>query len=364
MNVTGTLSRYFGRQFLMWFCLLLFVLLLLIYLIDTVELLRRAAGKPEVTLGLVLRMGLFKLPGIGQQIIPFAVLFSAMFTFWRLTRSNELVVARAAGISVWQFLSPVLAAAILVGVVKVTVVNPVGALLIAEFNRLEERYLKGHTSSFDVSGTGLWLRQANGRDHYLMHAMSIEPDKAELKQILLMRFQDNDRYVARIDAASARLLDGRWEIRDGWMRQPNRPPRRVAVQEIPTELTLDRIEESFAPPETISFWALPRFIQTMEATGFSAIRHRLHFQSLLSQPFLYCAMVLLAAAFSMRQTRRGGALAMVSVGVTTGFVLFIVTDIVLSLGVTESIPALMAAWTPAAVSLLLGATALFHLEDG
>jgi len=84
-----------------------------------------------------------------------------VFTFWRLTRSNELVVARAIGVSVWQFLSPILVAAILIGVLKVGMINPIGAALVAEFDRLEMRYLRGHGNALDVSHAGIWLRQAS-----------------------------------------------------------------------------------------------------------------------------------------------------------------------------------------------------------
>ena len=74
---------------------------------------------------------------------------------------------------------------------------------------------------------------------------------------------------------------------------------------IDTELTLDRIQESFASPETMSFWDLPEFIETLEAAGFSARKHRLHWHSILAGPLLLCAMVLIAATFSLRLTRRG-----------------------------------------------------------
>ncbi len=358
------LSRYFGRQFLSWFCVLLTILLMIVLVIDTVELLRRAAGKPEVTVALVLRMALFKLPGVGQQMVPFVVLFSSMFTFWRFTRSNELVVARSAGVSVWQFMAPVLFSTFMIGVLKVTVVNPLSSTLLAEYNRMEDFHLKRHNSAFDVSHSGLWVRQGSDEDKYMIHADSVVPGSGELRRVMVFRFAEHDRYVSRLDSASARLVPGNWVITDGLLREPNRPERQVSQTTIPTELTLERIEENFAPPETISFWSLRQFITIMETTGFSAIRHRLYYQSLLSQPFLYCAMVLLAATFSLRQTRRGGALWMVSGGLLTGFSLFIATDVTLTLGISEAIPVALAAWAPAFISLLLGITALLYLEDG
>ena len=107
----STLSRYLARVYTLNFLGLTAGLLGIVYLFDTVELLRRASKFSDVPLGLVLQMGLFKLPEVGQLTLPFAVLFSAMMTFWQLTRKHELVIVRAAGLSVWQFLGPVVGVA-------------------------------------------------------------------------------------------------------------------------------------------------------------------------------------------------------------------------------------------------------------
>jgi lipopolysaccharide export system permease protein len=77
-----------------------------------------------------------------------------------------------------------------------------------------------------------------------------------------------------------------------------------------------------------------------------------------------CAMVLIAATFTLRLTRRGGTTLLIAGGVAVGFILFFLTDVVFALGRNASIPVVLAAWTPAGVSVLLGLALLFHLEDG
>jgi lipopolysaccharide export system permease protein len=362
--MSPTLSAYIGRQFLLWFAGMMLAILAIVFLLDTVELLRRAAGKPDATFWVVVRMGLFKLPAMAQEAFPFIVLFSAMFTFWRLTRSQELVVARAVGVSAWQFLAPVLVLAPLIGAFQITVVNPVGSVLVAQFERMEDRYLRGRANELAVARSGLWLREVTDEGQFLVHAGSVTPGSQELRDVVIFELEGDEEFVSRVDAPSATLEDGYWVVRDGWYNRPDHLPELLAEHRVPTDLTFARIAESLAPPETMSFWELPGFIATLEATGISAVRHRLHYQSLLAQPVLFCAMVLFAAAFSLRQTRRGGTLLMVAGGVVTGFVLFLLSDVVLAFGVSETIPVPMAAWAPAAASLLIGIAALLHLEDG
>ena len=55
---------------------------------------------------------------------------------------------------------------------------------------------------------------------------------------------------------------------------------------------------------------------------------------------------------------------MVAAGMTTGFLLLMLTDVVTAYGIAQTIPVPMAAWTPALVSLLVGTATLLHLEDG
>lgn len=365
MQMTSALFSYLSRLFVMNFLALLLVLLSVVYLFDTVELLRRAAARPDITLGLMARLSVLKLPDVGQQIFPFAILFSAIFTFWRLTRRNELIIIRSAGFSVWQFLLPALLAAFAIGVVKITVINPVSALLLSRYETLESQYLKGQDSLIDISENGLWLRQTdNDTGYVIIHAQNLNAQLWTLRDTIVFFFDNHDKLRFRIDAQNAQLNDGYWDLQTVVVNKPQEPPQTAPNYRLPTELTAQKIEESFAPAATLSFWHIPGFIKTLEETGFSAVRLRMHYQSLLAQPLLFCAMVLLAAAVSMRPPRQQGTLFMIIAGVLIGFFLFFLDSFLQAFGVSQKLPVYLAAWTPAVISLLLGIATLLHLEDG
>jgi len=343
-----------------------FGLLALVFLLDVIELLRRAASKPHVTFAIVLQMGLLKLPHMGQLLFPFAVLFGGMTSFWRLTRSHELAVTRAAGISVWQFLLPVLLLAFMLGVFKVTLFNPLSSTTLARFQTLEASNLKGQKSILALSKSGLWLRQGISGGHAVVHARNIlqQEDRVELLNTITFLYQGQDAFVGRIDAERAFLGDGFWRMENAWINTPEAPPIHKDEYWLETDLTLARIQDNFASPATMSFWKLPEFIQTLDEAGFSAIRHRLQFHSLLASPLLMCAMVLIAATFTLRHARRGATTFVIASGVLTGFILYFFSDVVYALGLSESIPVTLAAWSPSGVALMLGLAMLLHLEDG
>ena len=366
MSLSPILSVYIGRSFLLSFLVVFSVFLGIIYLFDTVELMRRGANDP-IGLGTTLQMGLLKLPHMGQQAFPFAVLFGGMAAFWRLTRSSELVVARAAGVSAWQFLFPVLLVALGLGIFKIAAFSPLSAALLGRFDRLETQYFKGQSSLLSVSPTGLWLRQASDIDQSVIHAtnVTISERGIVLGEVTIFVNEGADKFLQRIDAKRATLEDGFWHLDEVTITERDKElPQILPEHWIATDITPNNINESFAPPETMSFWDLPSFIGSLDRAGFSALRHRLYWHSMLAAPLLLCAMVLIAATFTLKQSRRGNPTYVVVGGVLTGFVLFFLSDIVFALGMRASIPVALAAWTPSGVSTLLGLALVFHLEDG
>ena len=364
MLFQNTISRYLARQYLIWLVGVLVVFSFLISIFDIVELLRRGSGKEEVTIGLILQMAALKLPLLIQDLAPFIILISAMLAFWRLAKANELVVARAAGLSPWEIVGPVISIVLLVGIGQVTVLNPVGSQLNAQFERIETQYFRRQDSQLALSPTGFWLRQSTDQGVTVIYAKSVSGAELEIRNVMVLVLDSRERFLSRVDAETGVLGNGVWILRNA--QQSNGSGHRTVseVMTIPTDMTLDRIRESFASADTISFWELPEFIDTLRDAGFNAVEHRLRFHTLLSTPLLLCAMVLAAAIFSLRASQRLGAAYMVVGGISIGFVFFFITKIVNAIGLSAEIPVLLAAWIPAGVMTMLALSALLHLEDG
>ncbi len=366
MRLSGTFSYYIGRQFLVGVAMVFLIFVATIFVFDAVEMMRRGSGpgRELATLGVLLQMAMLRIPFMAQKILPFAALVAGLWTFARMTRTHELVVARSAGVSVWQFLLPNLVLALILGIFVMTVFNPLSAAMVSRYEQMDAKYLRGKSSLLALSPSGIWLRQNDGDRQSVIHAQHLSQEDLTLHDVIIFHFQENDQFTGRIDADEARLEDGRWALMDAVLTGPDQPAQFRDTYEVPTKLTINQIEDSFAPPETLSFWALPAFIDVLEASGFSAVRHRLHWHSLLSGPLLLCAMMLIAATFSLRFSRGGGTWILIAAGILTGFVLYFVSDLVLALGLSGKIPAVLAAWIPAGVFTLIGVASLFHMEDG
>jgi lipopolysaccharide export system permease protein len=133
---------------------------------------------------------------------------------------------------------------------------------------------------------------------------------------------------------------------------------------LPSDLTAERIRDSFGTPSAIGFWDLRAILPTLRTPGFSAQSYRLWFQMELAQPLLMMAMVLIAAGFTMRPTRFGGTGRMVLYAMLAGFAIFFLRNFAQALGETGQIPILVAAWSPPLAAVLFSLGLLLHLEDG
>jgi lipopolysaccharide export system permease protein len=363
MNWSMTLNAYLARRFGAAVLMVFTAIALLGMSIDLAELFRRTTDK-DIPTAIVFSMSLLKLPDLAQKLLPFAVLFGAIIAFARLSRNHELVATRAAGISVWQFLAMPLLVALFIGIVTATIFNPVSAALLAQYARMEARHIQGQASQLDVSSAGLWLRQGSAADQSVIHALRVADQGTHLEDVMVLLYDGVDRFSGRIDAASADLEEGSWRLSEAWISNQEGQPVYHAAYRMPTDLTAAQIEESFASPSTISFWDLPRFIATAESAGFSALRHRIYWYSLLALPILLAAMVIVAAGFSFRLARLGGMTQLLFLGALAGLGVYFLQDVTQAMALGGILPPPLAALAPSLGAIFLGTALLLHEEDG
>ena len=125
----------------------------------------------------------------------------------------------------------------------------------------------------------------------MLHARAISDDGEMLSNVTIFIFENEDIFSARIDAKHATLKSGFWELRDIVVTTDDGVPQKQAFSRHLTQLTKENLQDSFASPHAMSFWELPQFIGVLEKAGFSAVRHRLHWHSLLASPLLLLSLI-------------------------------------------------------------------------
>ena len=343
------------------------VITAVIMLVDFVELSRTVAAEGELSFAQTLSMTLLQAPSLILLLLPFAFLFGVLGAFVSLNRRSELIAMRAAGVSAWRFIFPAAGAAMAIGVISVTVLNPMASAMNAQFEREREDLRRG---SAQTGAHEVWLRQGDAQTQIVIRGRSEDMTGGVLRLkgvSLFVSTQSRGKgaeFSRRIEAAQARLLPGYWLLTDAREATPGAAALRYDTLTLPSTLDGRTALERFASPKAVPFWGLWDAIARTEQAGFSATGYRLELDELLASPLLLAAMSVLAAAFSLRLIRLGGLATLAGSGVALGFVLFFFNQFCRALGTAGAIPPAAAAWTPPVLALLSGFTLLCYTEDG
>ena len=362
-------SRYLALRTLSGIAIMTAAVTGTILLIDLVEQLR-STGVRSASLGLLgaLHLTALKTPQLLEQTLPFVVLVGTMLALNQLNRRSELVALRAAGISAWRFLAPVVGVAVALGLATTLALNPLGARLYAGFELERAAYLSDSEARRSSEEAPIWLRQGDDVGQIVISARRVDPSQARLLEAVFFFFEFDAerrlRFVRRVSAHQADLRSGFWQLSGIVDALPGQPPTRSEHLAISTRLEPTALLDRYVSPQSLSFYRLPGVIAEAEAAGLTPTRYELRWQSLLATPLLFAAMAALGAVFSLRLSRLGGGAVWAMTGLGAGFLLFFVGQLSNAFATSQVIPPLIAVWAPPLSGLLAAMAILGYLEDG
>ncbi|MGB0843211.1 MAG: LptF/LptG family permease [Alphaproteobacteria bacterium] len=364
-----TLNFYIFVTFTKWLVAMILGVSFIIFLVDLVEVLRRASSVPEVTLQIAATMSILRVPELLQEVMPILVLFSVIGALWWRSRSHELIVARATGLSIWQFLQPIMLTVLVFGALVVALFNPLSLHSSLSLKNLETTFFARDSSApvIRVSSTGVWLREDLEKGAYrLVRAREVatKNDSATMSNIDLFVVGQSGGLLLSWHADTLTLVDGELRFEKVTDQAEPSKPKRIADQLLNTKLTIENLFKQNRTFGEVHFWQMPNRIQELKLAGAAFGETELRYTKLWSLPFVLVSMVLLAALFSLRMTRSGGVGKMILAGVTIAILLHFLTDILYSFALAGSLPIFIAVWS---VPLTLSCVCSFFLlehEDG
>jgi len=358
-----TLNRYLIKNTLIGLLLSFTVISSLIILVDYVEGTRKFSTNSDITSITVFIFTLLRTPQLLEETLPFIVLFGIMGTLHNFNQKNELIVLRAAGLSVWKFLSPIIIISGLFGILWSTFLNP----LASYSSSTQSEILNKLGSEFET--TDIWLREGSQKNKVIIHAEKYNDATKTIFDVTYFIFDidtgDELKFVSRIDASRAILLkSGYWQLHDvnevdthGLMKQKNTMSFATTVTEI------DLIN-SMNKKNLTSFWEITNEIRKRENNGFSIVLLDIQYNELLSLPLMLIAMSILAACVTLNHSRQGNTAKLIVLGVLLGFAIYISNNLMISFAKSKTIPPFFAVWFVPTFTLLFGTIYLSIIEDG
>lgn len=361
-NISLTISTYVGKQFFWSILATTLVLVSVVILGDGIELIRRVSDK-QVGGGDLLSLVLLKMPHLLLKLVPFIVLLGTINCFARLSKTQELTALRASGVSVWQFLIGPTIVCLLIGAFNIMLLNPLAASTLREYERRMTLYSPHSAEGLVTEGGAIWLKQRDSSGETIIYGAKVQESGTTLDGATVFQLTPTGGFKERYDARQMVLRGNQWQMLDVARLIPGEQAQFIPQLDMATPLTAENIQRSFTSPETLSVWALPTFITTLRAAGFSTIAHEVHLQQIFASPALMMAMFLLAIPFALRLQRFGGVGQLMVVGVAVGFAFYLFNNIIVAYSLSGRLDAIVASWLPIVVAVLVGTTLLLQFGE-
>ena len=363
------MGTYIASHFFKSTMLIFLLFFALIVGVDLIELSKTLAKSGNGVFGDIFNIAILRAPSIAGRVLPFAVLFGATLSLLLLNRRLELVIARASGVSVWQFLLPLAITAAIIGAFSSFVYNPLSLTAVQASQAIEARLFGRVKGSFSNKSSNFWLRVGENEGDAIIRARVSQNGGQNLTAVSIYRFDRNGTIIERLDAEKAdfeRLESGGngYRLTNLVATIPGQSGVIAKERVLRVNISSSQLQTNTALPDRIGFWNLQEQAERARASGRNYLAFLTRYEHLLSRPLLFVAMVLLAGCVSLRFSRFGQNGKLILGGVLAGFVLYVMTEIVLTFGSNGFVSPAMAAWSPAIVASLFGVTVLLHQEDG
>ncbi len=350
----GLLDWYVTQMYLRWMALAFVGLLGLFYVITFLDLSDKLF-KDETTLLALLEYFWYATPQFVSYVLPVAALVTTLVTVGLLTRTNELTVMKACGISLYRAAAPLLCFNLLwSGLLFV-----IGESVLARANRraeaLNREIRTGRAQPFGI-GDRTWLVNEDGDIYHYLH---FDADGPTVSGLSVYEFTGRPWSLTdRTYAAEASFRDD-WNGRDVWSREFRTAAGAGATYHRDSERRLPEV----APPavfsaelpeaELMNYRELERHVVELRALGFDVVSLVVELHRKASFPFVAFILTLIAVPFAVTIGPRG-ALYGVGAGIVLAFTYWIVLSMFGALGSAGVLMPATAAWAP---NLIFGAAA-------
>lgn len=356
--MSSILSRYVIRAVLGTTLLVMAVLLVLsgLYLFITQQ--------DEIGIGTYsltdafLYVGL-NLPGYAFDMLPIAALIGALLALGNLARSMELIVVRAAGVSVARIAMWVAGA----GLILMILTGVLGELVAPQMEQYGRR-MKTFEKYHDYSLAG--NRSAWAKDGNTVVSVGQQSGDNRYGGVYVFNFDPQHR-LRSIGRASNASID----VHNVWKLENYRESRfeenRVVTQgpstaQVRTRLSAEFLGLAVLEPESLPGIGLLSYIRHLKENGLDARAYETAFWARIARTVAVAIIVVLAVPFAFGPMRSTGTGARTVVGIMIGVVFFLMAKMLESGGAVFELPPVAIAWLPTALLALITSIAVSRVR--
>tara|TARA_B100001123_G_scaffold400802_1_gene486928 strand:+ start:1167 stop:2258 length:1092 start_codon:yes stop_codon:yes gene_type:complete len=317
----------------------------------------------DVSINIPIFLSLLFVPSLLYNMFPFVILFSGIWFFLKLKKTDEIIAVKVSGVSNFSVILIPSILSIILGIFFVTSINPITSLMIEKYESIKGSYERDQDYLAAITVNGIWIKEKNSEKNNIIRASNLRENY--LVNLTIYEFDSGEDFVRRIEAKSADITSLKWKLEQVEIIDSEGKKLSSNVDNIFYNSMYDikKIKSLYSNLDTISFWNLNDEIELLEERGYSTSEMRAKFQRSLAFPLFLLSMVLLSGVFTLGLYFKENNWTYVFVAVITSVLIFYFNDFSAALGKTGKLPIEVSVWMPVFIIFIFSTVGLIHANQ-
>jgi lipopolysaccharide export system permease protein len=261
----------------------------------------------QASMGTITLSLLFRIPIVGVQIGPLAILLSVALSVALLQRSREIMAFLAAGTSPWHIIQPFLIGALIMGAVGLGAEEFILPRAHRALMELQDNQRRSSPQEVLMQQGELWFRASEST---FVHIELLDPAAERIHGLTIYRKDAAGELIEQVHAREARWLFGRWILLNGtisrFQGKLTTHIEHFTRLEMPIGMEPEALRSMFTPPSHMSLSELQAYMRRLRDRGVDMTTYARDFQTKLATPVMGVVMAVigLAAMWGTHDMRR------------------------------------------------------------
>jgi lipopolysaccharide export system permease protein len=352
-------DRYLLKQFVLTMFFALGAFTVIFVVIDMMENLDDFLDR-SATIGIIATYYLYFIPEIVKLMTPVALLLSALFTTGRFSKYNELTALKSGGVSLYRFLTPLVATAFLVSVLSVYFNGWIVPAANKKKLAIARVYFQKNIEF--VAKNNIFIQDSPTR---ILSIGMYDDYRNTASQVSIQDFAPGDptTVVGRYDAQRMQWdpLTRSWSLINGMERRfegGTETAAGFATRDIgPLNFSPEDIRKKQQRPDEMDYPELKDFIASQQRAGHDASRWLVDYYGRVSFPFASVIVVLFGVPFASVKRRSGPGVEF-GIAIAVTFLYMVFLQVSQAFGYNGDLHPLLTAWM---ANLIFLAAAVYNI---
>ncbi|HEY4707060.1 MAG TPA: LPS export ABC transporter permease LptG [Thermodesulfobacteriota bacterium] len=304
---------------------------------------------------------LYKVPFIAGQILPVAILVATLVSLGIFSKHGEITAMKAGGVRLLKAVTPLLAAGLVLSFGVILMNEYVSPAAMKKSDIFRKKWFGAQEGTFGREG--LWVKTESG----ILNVKHVDFTRNTLNGVTYFIIDKPFKLTSRIHSRQAAWQDERWVAENAtvWTFTPEGEAR----MDVRAGLALTGVSE---PEELVnlenfqqnmSFNDLREYVNDLEDEGYEASKYKIDLWGKLTFPLVNFIMVLVGIPFALKTGRYSGIASGVGLSIIIAFSYWGVYALTRSLGQSQMLPPLVAAFFPDILFLAIGALMMGYVRE-